>query len=177
MDNELWLPVPDHGGLFASSLGRIKTRDAILKETFDGGYQRVNIGPRGSRRQIRVHVLVAAAFFGKRPPGLDINHKDGNKKNNRPVNLEYCTRRHNCQHAYRLGLNTVPGLKGEQNANAKLREAEVLEIRSLLKESVPQRVIAARFKISQRLVNMINVGQAWRHVPATTGNPYARAAS
>jgi hypothetical protein len=33
-----------------------------------------------------------------------INHKDGNKKNNRADNLEYCTKKENTQHAKRLGL-------------------------------------------------------------------------
>jgi len=50
-----------------------------------------------------VHILVAQFFIGKRPPGYDINHKDGNKQNNRWTNLEYVTRRENMQHAVRFG--------------------------------------------------------------------------
>jgi hypothetical protein len=34
-----------------------------------------------------------------------VNHIDGNPSNNHVKNLEWCTRSHNVQHAYDIGLN------------------------------------------------------------------------
>jgi len=41
--------------------------------------------------------------------GLDINHIDGNKQNNHYTNLEWCSRKHNIQHSFRLGISSVEG--------------------------------------------------------------------
>lgn len=54
-----------------------------------------------------IHRLKALTFLD--PPvqpvtELDVNHKDGNKLNNEPSNLEWVTRSENCLHAYRTGL-------------------------------------------------------------------------
>jgi hypothetical protein len=52
-----------------------------------------------------IHSIVAEVHYGPRPEGLVINHKDGNKLNNHPSNLEYCTLKENIAHAIRSGLH------------------------------------------------------------------------
>lgn len=52
-----------------------------------------------------IHSIVAECAHGLRPKGLCINHKDGNKLNNHPDNLEYCTRADNTKHSFRTGLH------------------------------------------------------------------------
>lgn len=60
-----------------------------------------------------VHRLVAEAFLrntGKNPDGTEmtgknqVNHKDGNKSNNKIENLEWCDQSYNMRESYRLGL-------------------------------------------------------------------------
>jgi hypothetical protein len=49
--------------------------------------------------------LVAETFIGPKPgKGYEVNHKDGNKKNNNLDNLEWCTRSQNIKHSFNIGL-------------------------------------------------------------------------
>lgn len=47
-----------------------------------------------------VHVLVAHAFLGPKPEGMEVNHKNGNKADNSIQNLEYVTHQENIKHSY-----------------------------------------------------------------------------
>jgi HNH endonuclease len=59
------------------------------------GYPTVKIW----EKTIALHRIVAKAFLGDCPPGKVVNYKDGNKLNNNPNNLEYCTIAENIHHA------------------------------------------------------------------------------
>lgn len=54
-----------------------------------------------------VHGIVMKAVVGEKPIGYVVNHKDANKLNNHPSNLEYCTQKENIQHAVRMGLFNI----------------------------------------------------------------------
>ena len=53
-----------------------------------------------------VHILICLAFHGIKPDlnHTQVNHIDGNKHNNIPSNLEWCTRTFNLIHAYKSGF-------------------------------------------------------------------------
>ena len=51
------------------------------------------------------HQIIADRFIGEKPKGLTVNHKDGNKLNNEPSNLEYVTIAQNIRHAIDNGLH------------------------------------------------------------------------
>lgn len=80
---------------------RLKGRE--VKQFKDKGYLKVNIYGKPKS----VHRLVAECAFGPCPTGLVVNHKDGNKLNNNPENLEYCTIGENIRHAINLGLHVA----------------------------------------------------------------------
>lgn len=80
-----------------------KVRGAILRPGNCRGYLIVNLHPAGT---IAVHLLVARAFVAGFAPGLEVNHKDGNKKHNAATNLEWVTHQENQAHAVATGLNS-----------------------------------------------------------------------
>lgn len=103
---EFWKPIP--GSKYeASSLGRIRSpRGNILKPYNHGlGYHLVGMKfdhePKVVTRT--VHRLVALAFHGPRPEGLDIAHGNCIKTDNRPSNLRYATRSENLQDSFAMG--------------------------------------------------------------------------
>lgn len=85
-----------------------------------GGYEFVGIydEPRQAHYEM-VHRLVAIAFIPN-PRGLpEVNHIDGNKRNNIVANLEWCDRKANAMHAHDLGLMpSGPGSKTVDEATA-----------------------------------------------------------
>ena len=63
------------------------------------GYEIVNVIIDGKRIGIAVHTVVARAFCPGYDFGKEVNHKDGNKRNNEYTNLEWVTRKENVYHA------------------------------------------------------------------------------
>lgn len=86
-------------------LRRVRER-IIAQQTINSGYQVVHMHLDNQAFAKTVHRLVAFAFCPGADPKLDVNHIDGNKKNNAATNLEWLVRTANHDHAVRLGLNT-----------------------------------------------------------------------
>lgn len=93
-----------------SNLGRVRrTRSGhgtwagrILKpQNAKGGYYKLTLHGKFTPS---IHSLVAKAFIGPRPLNKEVNHKNGDKRDNRVVNLEYVTNEEQERHAYKLGL-------------------------------------------------------------------------
>lgn len=80
-------------------------RGRIIRGSLDrvGYVQFVNVTSR-ERTWPMAHRLIWEAVHGPVPDGLEINHKNGCKTDNRIENLELVTRGENLRHAYRLGL-------------------------------------------------------------------------
>jgi hypothetical protein len=166
-EQEVWRPVVGWEGWYeVSSLGRVRRAGRtrmnpaghVLRPWPNStDYPRVGLSRPGQRRRAFVHVLVAGAFLGSCPPGMEVNHKDLDRWNARADNLEYVTHGGNQRHAF---ANGQPPPRGEQKAS-KLTEADVLAIRA---SSEPPRVLAVRYGISRFFVWEVRSGRAWRHL-------------
>lgn len=121
MTDETWRSAASTDGVFeVSSFGRVRTVERYVNCPLNGrrkvagkictpgpmkiGYLRVENNNGGVRKCFYVHRLVAEAFCAN-PHGLpDVNHLDGNKANNHPSNLEWCTHAQNMRHAREMRL-------------------------------------------------------------------------
>ena len=69
------------------------------------GYYKIDLRKNNVRKIKPIHRLVAETFIPKSNGYSEVNHKDGNKKNNNINNLEWVTRAENIKHSYATGLH------------------------------------------------------------------------
>ena len=94
------------------------------------GYVYQMLYKKGKQKLLRVHRIVAMAFLPNPNNLPQVNHKDGDKQNNKVDNLEWCMQSDNMLHAYKNGLQT-PSEKQRQaiiNTN-KLKQKKVVLIK------------------------------------------------
>lgn len=98
-EEEIWKPIAGYEGKYeVSNMGRVRNLNyqrsgKVHLMAFSGlRYCQVNLSKDGKTKSFYVHRLVGAAFLP--PPQSDetqINHKNGEKRDNRVVNIEYAT--------------------------------------------------------------------------------------
>lgn len=118
----------------------------------------------GNRKRWAAHRLVAEAFIGKMPTGMEVNHKDRDKHNNHHSNLEYVTHGENIRHAYATGNFDVA--KGERVGTSKLTSKEVAEIIAFKRHNpkLTRRELAAQYGVTTVNIGHILRGRSWRHI-------------
>lgn len=116
----MWKEIPNTDGCYFadSETGKIKSverkgadgrhlKGKILKPWVqNSGYEVVTLHCKKIQRDFLVHRLVAQTFLIPEEHQTDINHKDGNKRNNKLDNLEYTTRSENIRHSVDHNLTT-----------------------------------------------------------------------
>lgn len=129
------------------------------------GYDNYTLSVENVQKTFAAHRLVWEAFNGPIPPGAQVNHKNGEKRDNRLANLEVCSPSENTLHAVHvLGRPwTAPPHKiGSKNGRAKLREEQIPEIRRLRAAGWSQQKIADRFGVNQTIISGVLRGVYWR---------------
>lgn len=164
---EVWKEVKDYERYYkVSNLGRILSvrTGKILKQNISRfGYSRIELNVNGTAKKHLVHRLVAFAFIPEVKDKPHVNHLDNNRSHNIVENLEWCTVKENINYASSQGrLNDVKGIK---NANAFLKEDQVLEIRRLAATNqFKQCEIAMLFGLDEKHVSLIVLRKRWKHI-------------
>ncbi len=115
---ERWVDIEGWEGVYqVSDMGRLKS---FLKEKYGfvlsnknskGDYLSVVLKCKGRKpRYVRMHRLVAEAFIYKDNDDLEVNHKDGNRQNNRMDNLEWVSKSENVRHAIAMRPQMLAGM-------------------------------------------------------------------
>lgn len=89
--------IPGYEGLYeVSNLGRVRRNGKILKPSKNKkGYLQVSLCKNGTKKNARIHRLVAQSFISNPQNLPQINHKDEDKTNNAVENLEWCDSKYN----------------------------------------------------------------------------------
>jgi hypothetical protein len=120
-----------------------------IEQTSTAGYLIVGMWLNGSPFLVSAHRLVWTVKNGPIPDRMDINHIDGNKKNNLPSNLEVVTRSENLKHASRTGLRSYRNVAREiapkvmQMRAAKMSYASIAEALSVSTGTVFRAIASA----------------------------------
>lgn len=105
---EEWTSIENYPKYLISTCGRVYSikRNNILNPYHDAwGYLCVSLRNEHGGRTSSIARLVANAFIPNPYNKPEVNHKNGNKEDNRIDNLEWATRAENEQHAFATGLN------------------------------------------------------------------------
>jgi hypothetical protein len=121
LPQEIWRDIPGYEGFYqASTSGKIKSivrdtnhrfgiavrKSIILKQHLSQkGYLKVKLQMNGKIRTRCVHTLVAMTFIPNPLNLIEVNHKKGNRKDNRVSELEWCTTKANQQHKIKYLFN------------------------------------------------------------------------
>ena len=116
------------------------------------GYLRFSLGG----KFVFVHRLVAQLYVPNPENKPQVNHKDGNKLNNRASNLEWVTNKENRDHAIAHGLHICGG----KCPWSKLTRSDVDYIRSHME--VSSGILANQFGVTRNYINAIKRHDKWK---------------
>lgn len=146
-------------------LGR--TRNTVLRPSNRNGYAGITLSVNNQTKTFSAHRLMWEAFNGAIPEGMQINHINGDKTDNRLENLELCTPQENhlhMRHILRRKQVVPPPRFGSQHTNAKINEADVLLMRSQHQAGKTGAALAREFGLNKATVCKILRREAWTHI-------------
>ena len=98
----MWKPIYGYDGNYeVNELGQVRKIIMLTPSVNNKGYLRLNFPLNGKQKCAFVHRLVAQAFIENSNNYPQVNHIDGNKKNNNVNNLEWCDNSMNMLHFWR----------------------------------------------------------------------------
>lgn len=140
-------PVVRRGqGIVAVQLRDLKSGDHLIplrRRTYNG---RVGLYARSLHRYAMEHVLVAEAVYGPRPSACDTHHINGDKRDNRPGNLEYVpSKQHRSEH----------GRRALRNVDNRKRLRHLRRVKALTRGTYPPHLLLAA---AQRIAGLQRSG-------------------
>ena len=114
---------PDYSVSECGNIRNNNTLKVLVDSTAGSGYRKVTLCRYGKHFTKYVHRLVVEAFIPNNLNKPEVNHIDGNKKNNSVNNLEWATRSENSFHAFNVLDSTEARRKMSQKRKGGLSYA------------------------------------------------------
>lgn len=167
---ETWKIYPHNDNYEVSNTGRVRRarglpreykRGTLLKPCPDkDGYLQVALCRDGKPKTTKVHRLVLETFVGDCPGGMECNHKDGIKANNKLNNIEWITHGKNILHSRENGLL----IRGEKHYRTKLTAKDIRKIRRLYRSGRRLKDLNEEFGVTFQHISKIILGKSWKHI-------------
>lgn len=123
------------------------------------GYLQVQICVNKKNYSLYSHVLVKLFFDGlPKDLSFEIDHKDGNKKNNKLDNLEYVPHSENNKRAYELGLKFVTS-KNRKILSERMKKNNPMKNKDVVKKMVESRKGFHHSEESKKKISLSNKGR------------------
>jgi len=149
--------INDKGEIYSDNSGLMKTRNKGNTEYQIINFQQLD----GTKKTYRVHRLVLMAFNPvNNMNDLEVNHIDGDKKNNSLQNLEWCISSENQQHAFKMGLQKAR--KEEASNFSKLKKEDIEKIFLLRQQGWTHQMIANEVGCSRSNISYILSKKTWQ---------------
>jgi len=164
---EKWKNIENLDGYMISDYGRVKSfkrKNYIIlsQRKIKSGYMQVHFSIKGKEIRKLISRLVLETFKPvENMENLEVNHKDGNKENNKLYNLEWMTHSDNIKHAYKNGL--LKKMRGEKNPSSKLKEEDIKLI-LLSDNNLTYKEIGKIFGVSGDTISLIKRRKIWTHI-------------
>lgn len=167
-----WKHVPENTQYIALDDGRVwsvKRKKFLALSKHMSGYQLVcRMTFNGHHRLRTLHEIIAHTFLGPKPEGMEVNHINSIKTDNRVHNLEYVTRAQNMQKAWDAGLmenvKTIPRPFGSEHYNSILTESDIPNILEMKNNKVKYKKIAEIYNVAPTTIRSIFTGRCWSHI-------------
>ncbi len=180
IEGEVWENIPWLKGRYQiSNLGRVlslKKNPIILKTGDREGYERVNLPSQDDLKIYKpfsVHRLVAQAFIPNPDNKPQVNHINSNRKDNKHINLEWCTQSENNKHAHMYGYKfstdkhkkiSSENNTGTRSPKSKLNESQVHQIRELRLSGISYLNLGKQFGIGHETARQIVLRNSYKNI-------------
>ena len=162
----MWKTIQNETNYEVSSEGQVRNKQTKQIKSLrysNKGYARVTLYPSG--KTYSVHRLVAENFIINPDNYPSVNHKDGNKANNRLENLEWCTPKQNTRHAIDvIKTMSTADWSGIRNPEHKLDYGLVYSIKFGLLGQLSNFQLEKMLGVQEETVRRIKVNELWKHV-------------
>lgn len=168
---EVWKPINGFESSHeVSNLGRVRSLDRVdstgrhvngkvLSNIIQtSGYEAIVIANCGKSKRSLVHRLVAEAFVPNPENKPQVNHKNGNKTDNRSKNLEWVTRSENMTHSYAF-LGRVSPMRGNHRPATWTRKLTDEQVNQIKDDCSPASTLAKKYGVSKTTIYNVRKGK------------------
>lgn len=181
---EAWRPIIGRDGYEVSDFGNVRSRfkpgnhkqkraqvARLLSLAHNtNGYRTVSIPKVGDTvyQHVLVHRLVLESFVGPCPTGHEGAHLNGDRVDNRLVNLQWCTHEENERHKIAHGTRAATE---NPTPPQRFRDGRFGRFGTLAEKSISQGAIARLFSISHKAVSDVLSRRIWAEEEDRTDVP------